>query len=48
MSPSTADANQSSGSESCHKQASDKKLTGNDKANFIKTCKARKVSRSGT
>jgi hypothetical protein len=50
MSPSAADANQASmqsTSQSCHKQASDKKLTGDDKANFIKTCKMAKTTRTG-
>jgi hypothetical protein len=45
MSPSTADPKQSSTqstSRSCSKQASDKKLTGDDKTNFVKSCKAGK------
>lgn len=45
MSPSAADASQSSTqstSRSCSKQASDKKLTGTDKTNFVKSCKAGK------
>jgi len=33
--------------QSCHKQASDKHLTGDDKTNFIKQCKQGKTSRSG-
>jgi hypothetical protein len=27
-------------SQACHEQASDKQLTGDDKTNFIKSCKA--------
>jgi hypothetical protein len=45
MSPSAADAKSSatqSTSRSCSKQASDKKLTGDDKANFVRSCKAGK------
>jgi psiF repeat len=45
MSPSAADAKASSTqstSRSCAKQASDKKLTGDDKTNFVKSCKAGK------
>jgi psiF repeat len=44
MSPSAADAKAStqSTSRSCSKQASDKKLTGDDKTNFVKSCKAGK------
>jgi Spy/CpxP family protein refolding chaperone len=34
-------------SESCHKQASDQKLTGDDKTSFIKKCKAGKTTRTG-
>jgi hypothetical protein len=34
-------------SQSCHKQASDKHLTGDDKTSFIKQCKQGKTSRSG-
>ncbi len=34
-------------SQACHKQASDKKLTGDDKTSFIKQCKQGKTSRSG-
>jgi hypothetical protein len=51
MSPSAADANQASMQstlQACHKQASDKKLTGDDKANFIKTCKMAKTTRTGS
>jgi hypothetical protein len=51
VSPSAADANQASmqsTSESCHKQASDKKLTGDDRANFLKTCKMAKTTRTGS
>jgi hypothetical protein len=51
QSPSAADASQASTqatSPSCHKQAADKKLTGDDKTNFIKSCKQGKVSRTGS
>jgi hypothetical protein len=34
-------------SQTCHKQASDKQLTGDDKTNFIKSCKQGKTTRSG-
>jgi hypothetical protein len=47
MSPSAAEANQSSTqsmSRSCSKQASDKKLTGDDRTNFVKSCKAGKAT----
>jgi hypothetical protein len=35
-------------SQSCHKQVSDKKLTGDDKADFIKTCKMAKTTWTGS
>jgi len=35
-------------SQACHKRASDKKLTGDDKTNFIKQCKQGKTTRSGS
>jgi hypothetical protein len=51
MSPSAAkDVNQASTrstSQSCTKQASDKKLTGDDKTKFVKDCKAGNTTRSG-
>ena|ERR1700729_2767919 len=47
MSPTTADRNQSI-SQGCHKQAADKKLTGDDKTNFIKQCKQGKTSHEGS
>jgi len=34
-------------SQACMKQASDKKLTGDDKTSFIKSCKQGKTTRSG-
>ena len=34
-------------SQACHKEASDKKLSGDDKTNFIKQCKQGKTTRSG-
>ncbi len=34
-------------SQACHKEASDKKLTGDDKTNYIKQCKQGKTTRSG-
>jgi hypothetical protein len=47
VSPTTADKNQAI-SQTCHKQASDKKLTGDDKTNFIKQCKQGKTAREGS
>jgi cytochrome c5 len=44
----TGNATPQSISQACHKQASDKKLTGDDKTNFIKQCKQGKTSRSGS
>jgi hypothetical protein len=44
------DASQSapdSVSQACVKQAADKKLTGDDKTNFVKNCKMGKTTRSG-
>jgi hypothetical protein len=38
ISPTTADGNQTI-SQTCDKRAADKKLTGDDKVNFIKQCK---------
>ena len=34
-------------SQACHKQASDKQLTGDDRTNFIKSCKQGKTTREG-
>jgi hypothetical protein len=34
-------------SKACHKEASDKKLTGDDKTSFIKQCKQGKTTRTG-
>jgi cytochrome c5 len=34
-------------SQACHKQASDQKLTGDDKTNFMKKCKEGKTTRTG-
>ena len=34
-------------SQACMKQASDKKLTGDDKTKFVKDCKMGKTTRSG-
>jgi hypothetical protein len=51
MSPSAANASGSSPRATpatCHKQAADKQLTGDDKANFINGCKKGKVSRAGS
>ena len=47
MSPTTADKNQTT-SQTCHKQAADKKLTGDDKTNFIKQCKQGKKTSEGS
>lgn len=41
------DATPQSISQACHKQASDKQLTGDDKTNFIKNCKQGKTTREG-
>jgi hypothetical protein len=47
LSPTTADKNQSI-SQTCHKQAADKKLTRDDKTNLIKQCKQGKKTSEGS
>jgi hypothetical protein len=50
MSPSAADTNQASPqslAQACRRQASEQKLTGDEKRRFLKDCKQHGVSHSG-